>query len=308
VLAARRRIAIAASTVFGIAVTFFVGSAVICLLFGGPDQTDHHAPYHQSEQDNQHFLRASILLSLREVLSCAWRVIHGNADAVIALFTIILAFVTTALAFYTARMSYEASKASGIAQQAANAARDSADAVVNAARPVLLARVVRSGELALPNRLGLPYQPKIYFVFDNHGAGVATITSVTAEIFVLQDIPAVPDFSQSREFKDRWEVIPGNFRFPDDVKVSRMNAFIAHPSKPITDMKDIEALGSGDDSIYKRFYLIGKVEYKDTLGFEYEGGFSLKVFENMQQGARDSKGRLNYYKYRKKGEEQWRHS
>lgn len=183
-----------------------------------------------------------------------------------------------------------------------SAAKAAADAAVDASRPVLLPRVVDAGKLTLPVKTGVTspdfsFQPELHFIFENFGKSVATITSVKYEMLVFGDIPETREFRNPRIDKNR-VVIPGEYKAASPEGLySGMNTYKARLHEPITNIDDIEPFRKGSMP-FKRFFLVGVVEYVDLFGFSYEGGFALKIFPSLAQGFRGGET-FNYYKYQK---------
>jgi len=194
-----------------------------------------------------------------------------------------------------------------ISENVSNATRESADASVNTSRPILLPRVVEATQLKAPNvETGseVQYNPKILFIFENYGKGIATITKVKAELFVFGNIPDTRQFTDNVRLTTTRIVVPGEYKAQHGDVFSEMNAIPARLSQPIISTDEL-ALLRRIVWPFKRFFLVGVVEYEDLLGFEYQGGFSLKAFHNLQQGPRGGSA-FNYYRYKKKGDQEWR--
>jgi hypothetical protein len=270
-------------------------------------ETEHNTKDAQAQEKKQSNAEGPFLVLGRAIAIRTGNFIIEEPEVLTALATIVMAVFTWRLWWSTDKLWAETKSAGATATIAANAARDSADAVVNTSRPVLLPRVVEAAQLKAPNvETGneTPYCPKILFIFENYGKGIATITKVKAELFVFGEPPETRQFSDNVRVTPIRIVVPGEYKAQQGDVFSEMNAIPARLSQLNVSTEDI-ALLRKNVWPFKRFFLVGVVEYEDLLGFEYEGGFSLKVFYNLQQGPRGGSG-FNYYKYKRKGEHQWR--
>ena len=223
--------------------------------------------------------------------------ITAGATVAIAAFTLTLWLATRGLFRMSIRQDIAMRRSLRLAKASANAAKQSADAAVDFSRPVLLPRVIYSTELTLPRVMPPEYRPEIHFTFENYGKGVAIIVKVTSELLIFEDEPP-----ETRQFiapgiTNNRVVVPGEYKI-EPGRVDSLNMVKARTAKIVT-AEEYEMLGR-PRAPFRRFYLVGVVEYEDLFRYDYEGGFCLKVFPNAQ-GARGGAA-FNYYKYKKKND------
>lgn len=145
---------------------------------------------HAEQEEEAGKYRGSIIFFMGRVWLGVWRWLHehGNAEAVLAVFTIGLMFVTALLWYHTRRISIDAGETGRLA---AIAAKSSADASLLSVRPWLSCEV-KAMEPLLFNEAGAPVF-KLRITVRNVGQTPAMSVRMNYELHILAPgVPATP--------------------------------------------------------------------------------------------------------------------